>query len=149
MADRMRAIDAAVTARVHMKLKQHGAGNLGIAHARLMAELPPGARPSDLAKRLGVTKAAVGQLVATLEKEGFVERTADPSDGRAQIVRPTARAEKVLQAGRRELDRIEAEWLDVLGSRRLAALAGSLEILDRWQADAGRLLEARRFPMIP
>ncbi len=133
----MRAIDSAVTARVHAQLQKHGAGNLGIAHARLMADLAPGARPSELARRLGVTKAAVGQLVTTLEMEGFVERAADPSDGRARIVKPTALAEKVFQAGRRELDRIEAEWLVLLGSRRLRALAISLEILDQWQ-EAGR-----------
>jgi DNA-binding MarR family transcriptional regulator len=136
MTDRMRAIDATVTARVHAQLKKHGAGNLGIAHARIMADLGPGARPSELASRLGVTKAAVGQLVATLEKEGFVTRSVDPTDGRAQIVRPTSLAQKAFQAGRRELDKIESEWLELLGSRRLGSLAGSLEVLDRWQQDA-------------
>jgi DNA-binding MarR family transcriptional regulator len=133
MTDRMRAIDAAVTARVHRELQKHGAEKLGIAHARLMADLPPGARPSQLARRLGVTKAAVGQLLNTLEKHGFVERAADPTDGRAQIVKPTPRAESLFQTGRRELDRIETEWLAFLGPRRMRTLQRSLEILEEWR----------------
>jgi DNA-binding MarR family transcriptional regulator len=84
-----------------------------------------------------VTKAAVGQLVNVLEGQGLVERSADPSDGRAQIVRPTARAEKLFQLGRQELDEIEAEWLKVLGPGRLKQLAISLELLDGWRTAPG------------
>jgi len=131
--DRMRGIDLAVTVRVHQALKKHGAEGLGIPHARLMADLGPGGRQSELARRLGVTKAAVGQLVAALEERGFVERTADPKDGRAQIVRPTARAEAAFRIARRELDRIEAEWVELLGEARFKALAKSLESLDAWR----------------
>jgi DNA-binding MarR family transcriptional regulator len=137
MTDRMRAIDAAVTARVHARIQRGRSQKLGIAHARLMADLGPGARPTDLARTLGVTKAAVGQLVNVLEGQGLVERSADPSDGRAQIVRPTARAEKLFQLGRQELDEIEAEWLKVLGPGRLKQLAISLELLDGWRTAPG------------
>ena len=136
MTDRMRAIDAAVTARVHAEILRHHDGKLGIAHARLMADIGPGARPTDLARRLGVTKAAVGQLVALLEQQGLVERASDPSDGRAQLVRPTARAQKLFRFGRRELDEIEAEWLALLGPRRLKQLGESLERLDAWRLGA-------------
>lgn len=133
MTDRMRAIDAAVTSRVHAELQSHRSQKLGIAHARLMAGLGPGARPSELARRLGVTKAAIGQLVNVLEKQGLVARSADPSDGRAQIVRPTVRAEKLFRVGRRELGKIEGEWMALLGPRRLKQLAVSLELLDQWR----------------
>jgi DNA-binding MarR family transcriptional regulator len=133
ITDRMRAIDAAVTARVHDRIQRNRAQKLGIAHARLMADLGPGARPTELARRLGVTKAAIGQLVNVLERQGLVERSDDPSDGRAQIVRPTARAEKLFQVGRQELDKIEAEWRKVLGPSRLKQLNNSLELLDRWR----------------
>jgi DNA-binding MarR family transcriptional regulator len=134
--DRMRAIDLAVTMRVHNSLKKHGAAGLGIAHARLMADLGTGGRPSELARRLGVTKAAVGQLVAALEERGFVERTTDPTDGRAQVVRPTARAEAAFKIARRELDRIEAEWVELLGESRFKALSKALESLDAWRLKA-------------
>jgi DNA-binding MarR family transcriptional regulator len=133
MTDRMRAIDAAVTARVHAKIQAGRTQKLGIAHARLMADLGPGARPTELARRLGVTKAAVGQLVNVLESQGLVERAPDPADRRAQIVRPTSRAERLFQIGRQELDGIEDEWRHVLGAGRLKQLAVSLELLDRWR----------------
>jgi DNA-binding MarR family transcriptional regulator len=133
MTDRMRAIDAAVTARVHARIQTGRAQKLGIAHARLMADLGLGARPTELARRLGVTKAAVGQLVNVLETQGLVERAGDPSDRRAQIVRPTPRAERLFQIGREELNRIEAEWRNVLGATRLKQLAVSLELLDEWR----------------
>jgi DNA-binding MarR family transcriptional regulator len=134
MTDRMRAIDAFVTARVHATIQRNRTQKLGIAHARLMADLGPGARPSELARTLGVTKAAIGQLLKALEEQGLVERSADPSDGRAQIVRPTASAERLFRLGRQELDKIEGEWREVLGPSRLKQLARSLELLDRWRA---------------
>lgn len=133
MTDRMRAIDSFVTARVHARIQRNRTQKLGIAHARLMADLGPGARPTELARTLGVTKAAIGQLVKVLEEQELVERSADPSDGRAQIVRPTARAERLFQIGRQELDKIEGEWRKVLGPSRLKQLTISLELLDRWR----------------
>lgn len=138
LTDRMRAIDAAVTRRVHSEILEHHDGRLGIAHARLMADLGPGARPTELARTLGITKAAVGQLLDVLEAQGLVERAADPSDGRAQIVRPTAKAARLYRAGRAELDRIEREWLDVLGPRRLADLDRALVDLDTWRDQMNR-----------
>jgi len=133
LTDRMRAIDAAVTGRVHREILRHHDGRLGIAHARLMADLGPGARPTDLARTLGITKAAVGQLLNMLEAQGLVERAPDPSDGRAQLVRATAKARRLYRIGRRELDRIESEWLAILGARGLAALERALVQLDRWR----------------
>jgi DNA-binding MarR family transcriptional regulator len=101
-----------------------------------MADLGLGARPTELARRLGVTKAAVGQLVNVLERQGLVERAGDPSDRRAQIVRPTPRAERLFRIGRQELDGIEAEWRKLLGASRLKQLAVSLEMLDEWRHGA-------------
>jgi DNA-binding MarR family transcriptional regulator len=133
MTDRMRAIDAAVTARVHAKLLEHHDGKLGIAHARVMADLGAGSRPSEIARRLGVTKAAVGQLLGPLEEQGLVTRVPDPSDGRALIFKPTSKAARLYAVARREIDAVEAEWKRALGPRRFDQLAASLEILDGWR----------------
>lgn len=138
MTDRMRAIDAAVTARVHNKILEHHDGKLGLAQARVMADLGAGSRPSDIAKRLGVTKAAVGQVLGPLEGQGLVTRETDPSDGRAIVFRPTSKAARLYVIGRRELDAIEAEWRLILGQRRFEQLATSLEMLDAWRLDDGQ-----------
>jgi len=133
MTDRMRALDAAVTARVHARILDHHDGKLGLAHSRVMADLGAGSRPSEIAKRLGVTKAAVGQVLGPLEEQGLVSRTADPSDGRAIVFKPTSKAARLYVVARRELDAIEAEWKAVLGKRRFQELAASLEVLDGWR----------------
>ena len=46
-----------------------------------------GASPvSDLADHLGVTMAAVSQLLAPLDKSGLIQRTEDPADRRVKMI---------------------------------------------------------------
>ncbi len=46
-----------------------------------------GTRPSELARRLGVSKEAIGEPVDEKVATGMVERVTDPTDGRAVLVR--------------------------------------------------------------
>ena len=68
-----------------------------------------------LAERAQIAKQTATALVDRLERAGYVERVPDPSDGRARLVRMTARAEAALPIARAEEDRIEAEWRAHLG----------------------------------
>ena len=90
-----------------------------------------GARPSLLAQRTGVSKQAMSQLIRELEKRGYVEQVADPSDTRAKLVRLTARG-VALRAGclevRAELQALAAE---TLGPDALARLQRDLGELAR------------------
>ena len=52
---------------------------------------PDGTRLTDLADRAHMTKQSVGEVVTDLQQLGYVERIPDPSDGRAKIIRLTAR----------------------------------------------------------
>ena len=45
-----------------------------------------GATGTELARRLGVTKQAAGQIVDYLEERGYVERRAHPEGGRRKLV---------------------------------------------------------------
>ena len=55
-----------------------GPGRVTAAHFRLLDQLPPeGARASDLAAAMGVTKQALGQLAAQLADRGYVETVED------------------------------------------------------------------------
>ena len=133
MNDRMRAIDRAVTLRAGKAVERVGITGLSTAHNRLMAEMEPGGvRPSQLAERLGVTKAAVGQLIARLEENGLLRRAPDPADGRALLVKPTDKALAAYRVGRAEITAIEAEWRARLGPRNIALLERSLAILEGW-----------------
>ena len=53
---------------------------------------PHGTTAVELGRTLGVTKQAAGKTIETLERLGYVERTADPDDTRRKIVRLTPTA---------------------------------------------------------
>ena len=82
---------------------------------------PDGTRLSVLAARAQIAKQTATALVDKLERAGYVERVPDPTDGRARLVRLTARAVAVIPLARAEEDRIEAEWATHLGPERMAA----------------------------
>src|SRR5256885_13963788 len=61
-----------------------------LAHTALLPHIDlDGTRQTEIARRAGITKQAVGQLVDDLIALGLVEREPDPLDGRAHLVRFT------------------------------------------------------------
>lgn len=121
-----RAYDAAVAA---------GADDLTVAQARLLARVADdGTRLVELAERARVTKQTAGHLVDQLERHGYVERVPDPRDGRARLVRLTARAQGVVERAGEEVVRTLEEWRDHLGADEMdhlvATLARLVEITD-------------------
>jgi DNA-binding MarR family transcriptional regulator len=71
---------------------------------------PGGTRLTELAARAGMTHQSMGELVDSLARGGYVERVADPSDGRARLVSLTARGRRVARDALREIAKIEARW---------------------------------------
>ena len=45
-----------------------------------------GIRLTELAARAGMTKQAMAELVAEIERRGYIRRTTDPADRRAKII---------------------------------------------------------------
>jgi DNA-binding MarR family transcriptional regulator len=88
-----------------------------------------GSRVTEIAERAQLTKQTVVYLVNDLERMGYVERVADPDDGRAKLVRPTARGHAVVAEARRAVAEIEREWTALLGAQRMEDLRTSLEDL--------------------
>ncbi len=115
---------------------------------RVLADEEP-MRLGELAARLTVEAPHVTRQVQRLERTGFVERVADPADGRAQLVRLTMAGRETVEAiravGRRWMSEALAEW-EPEDRRRLAELfhrmvddflehgerSGSLGPDDRW-----------------
>lgn len=64
-------------------------------------------RPSDLAAECGLDRSITSRQVDALVRVGLVERHADPSDGRATLLRPSRRGKSVLARLRAERER----WL--------------------------------------
>lgn len=102
-------------------------GELTLAQFSLLQQLCLGStRLTDLARRMGLTKQAVGQIVDTLEQKGFVARRPDPADGRAKVIDYT-------QDGYALIDRLidatlaaERRIAQTIGRNDLAALKALL-----------------------
>jgi DNA-binding MarR family transcriptional regulator len=86
-----------------------------------------GSRLTDLAERSGLTKQAVGEAVAELERKGYLERVPDPEDGRAKIIKLTGRGVEAALTGRRLFAEIEREWAEQVGQELMAALREAAE----------------------
>ena len=83
---------------------------------------PQGARPSDLAVRLRISKQALNHLLGQLEKLGYLEREADPDDRRSKRVALTTRGNSAIRVIREAVAEIEASWAQQLGTKRFAEL---------------------------
>ena len=88
-----------------------------------------GSRITELAQLAQLTKPTVVYLVNDLERLGYVERVPDPDDGRAKLVRLTARGARAQQAGREIVAQIEQDWSRVLGESDFATLRELLQRL--------------------
>ena len=109
---------------------------LRAAHTTLLPHLnAEGVRGADLAKKLGVTKQAVSQLVTELEEWGVVEQIADPQDGRAKLVRFTKKGEQASLHGLAVLGELETELADKIGKRRMQELHTALLALEKALGD--------------
>jgi len=71
---------------------------------------PEGTRLTVLANRAGLTHQSVGEVVAELERRGYIERIPDPSDGRAKFVRLTDEGRALVRVAIQHIDAIEHEW---------------------------------------
>jgi DNA-binding MarR family transcriptional regulator len=88
-----------------------------------------GTRLTELARRAGVTKQAMMIVVDELEVRGLVRRTPDPEDGRAKVVRLTARGRQFAAECRRAVAAVEARAKRTLGGRRYDVLRETLDLL--------------------
>ena len=89
-------------------------------------------RISDLAEREAMSQPGMTTLVNRLEAAGQAERVADPTDGRAALVRITERGRAVLaerHRARTDLLRRELERLDTADRAALAAALPAIERL--------------------
>ena len=127
---RSRAIQTRLASQLHPELDGASYGLLA-----LLQDTGP-LRASDLVTRLGLDKSTVSRQVANLVTLGLVDRTADPEDGRAQVL--TLSAEGAVRLARiREVRR--ARWEEDLSDWPASDVATLAELLGR----LNRLGEAR------
>lgn len=88
-----------------------------------------GIRPTELARRVDVSKQAVGQILADLEQRGLVEHTEDPSDGRARLVRLTKQGVRSSRMGLAVLAELEQLVARRVGSKRMRDVHAGLDAI--------------------
>jgi DNA-binding MarR family transcriptional regulator len=109
------------------ELRKAGFEDIRPAHLTVLRNLwPQGQRVSTLADRVGITKASVVYLVDQLQHRGYVERVADPSDGRVTIVQFSERGWLVHQVARAAVQAIQEEWTQVVGQAEMEAFLATL-----------------------
>jgi DNA-binding MarR family transcriptional regulator len=120
----------AMETRVVEALGAAGFADLTMAQARLAARLAPqGSRLTELADQARITKQTAGFLVDQMERNGYVQRVPDPTDGRARLVRFAARGLAASEVAAATVAQVEAEWTAHLGPARMRALRAALEQL--------------------
>jgi len=110
------------------RLAARGHPEVRYAHGAVFQFLDDaGTRVSELAARARITKQSMAELVAHLERHGHVERVPDPGDGRAKLVRATARGRKVFAIAREAMAEVDARLDAELGPARVRELRALLE----------------------
>lgn len=131
-----RAPAQAVQTHITRRLAEMGFGDLSAAHMAVFIHIDhergrvsDGSRLSVLAERAQMTMQSMGYLVDNLEAWGYVERTADPTDGRAKLIRLTGLGWDLHDAADAIAPELEDVWAGSLGKAKFSQLRKLLEEL--------------------
>ena len=117
----------AVWARMLGRLREQGFDDFEPAHFTVFRyPSPDGARPSELAARLGISKQSLNYLLRELERLGYLERRPDPDDLRGKRIFVTARGRSAIEVIRSAVTELEGEWAEQLGAQRFAQFRAAL-----------------------
>ena len=83
---------------------------------------PQGARPSELAARLRISKQALNYLLGELERRDYLERQPHPDDLRSKRIALTPRGSSAVEVIRDAVAEMETTWGQLLGPERFAQL---------------------------
>ena len=85
-----------------------------------------GLRQGELARRARLSKQTLTTMARALERDGLVERRADPSDARATRIFLTERARELQPVAEKVLGELNARVAEALSSRARASLKAAL-----------------------
>src|SRR5215831_20476308 len=120
-----------VQRRMLQRLHEHGFDDLDAAHLNVFQYPgPQGAKPSELAARLRVSKQALNYLLGELERLDYLQRRPDPDDLRSKRVTLTPRGTAAIKVIREAVAEMEAAWAQQLGPKRFAQLRTLLHDLN-------------------
>lgn len=119
---------ASFVADFEARLRASEIEGLSLAHStnvlRHLSEGPRRAR--EIVERCGVTKQAISQQIAHLERNGYVAVGRDDEDQRARIVSLTPKGECAQAIVHRLFGEVEQEWAERIGQAQVASLRQTL-----------------------
>ena len=121
----------ALTSELREGMTERGYPDVRPGHAAVFMHIDrrSGTRLTDLARRARMTKQGMMLIVDDLESRGYVRRVPDEEDGRAKVVRLTARGRRSVAEARRAIAAVEGRARRELGDRRYEALRSALNSL--------------------
>lgn len=93
---------------------------------------------SELARRLGITRSAISQIVSKLEARDIVRRIDSPTDKKIAYIRLSDRAISIFEEQCKQANEIIGRVVEKMGEKKLHAL------IDGYDAFAAALTEARK-----
>ena len=122
----------AVQRRMLERLHERGFDDLDAAHLNVFQYPgPQGARPTELATRLRISKQALNYLLGELERLDYLERRPDADDLRSKRVALTRRGTDAIGVIREAVEELETAWAEQLGSQRFSQLRALLVELNQ------------------
>jgi DNA-binding MarR family transcriptional regulator len=91
--------------------------------------------PSELAEIERVKRPSMTRTLGCLERQGLIERTPDPADGRSSLVSISEAGRERLALLRRRKSAYLARRLDKLDPEEVATLARAAELLERMREE--------------
>ncbi len=109
-------------------MREHAGMSLPRAQSMMMVYISEGVdRPSDLAKRLRVTKQAVRQGLKELIAKDILTIEPDPSNGRQKLIRFTDHGRELRDIAREGLENLEATLKRHIGVEPVKAMRKALD----------------------
>jgi DNA-binding MarR family transcriptional regulator len=135
-ADRLRLAIVRTARRLRQEVGEHISPSSVAALATIERRGP--LAPSELAELERVKRPTITRVVSRLEEAGLVERTNDPTDGRAFLVSITRQGSELLRRIRTRKNAYLARRLSKLDADDLAALERAADVLERILEDERR-----------
>jgi DNA-binding MarR family transcriptional regulator len=88
-------------------------------------------RLTDLAEILGISRQACNQAVKQVEAAGYIERKADPLDGRAKQLTLSRQGIKLRRDGVRIVAQLDKQFADIVGDAQIADTSRSLRKINQ------------------
>ena len=119
--------------RVARRLRQEAGGELSpsLTAALSTVERHGPLTPSELASRERIQRPTATRVLARLEEEGLIERTADLYDRRSSLVAATTKGSELLEELRTRKTAFLAARLETLTPEERATLEQAADILER------------------